>query len=292
MEDGQHTSAEGKIGRVLERARQERGLSLEEAERATKIRKRYLAGLENDDYTVLPDAVYAQGFLKTYANFLGLDGEELSRELKTLRRPRRERGITYVAPRKSEFERPIIRPGGVPGADKRKVSGSTVAAVVVAILVIAALVGALYFVGLNARTSAIDDARYASHKAPQGDPGGDPGGEPGREPRGGQNGEAASRGGTASEQEAGREEVPSEALTVGVEVEGAPAWIRVRSDSETVYEQVAEPGFSRTFQAQRVVGIRAGDAGAVSVEINGQEIGPLGAPGQVLDRSFTLKTAS
>ena len=61
MDDGQQTfgPAEGKVGRVLERARKDKGLSLEEAERATKIRKRYLIGLERDDYTVLPDAVYA-----------------------------------------------------------------------------------------------------------------------------------------------------------------------------------------------------------------------------------------
>jgi hypothetical protein len=40
-----------------------------------------------------------------------------------------------------------------------------------------------------------------------------------------------------------------------------------------------------------VVGIEAGNAGAVSVEVNGQDVGPLGDPGQILDRSFTLKSA-
>ncbi len=268
MDDGQQTPgpAEGKIGRVLERARKDRGLSLEDAERATKIRKRYLVGLEQDDYTVLPDAVYARGFLKTYANFLGLDGTGLSQELHTRRKPRRERGLSYAAP-KSEFEGPIISPGGVPGSEKRRVSKSAVFTVVVAALVIAALVGALYFVGLNVRSSASDDAPDAARMAAQ---------EP---------------DGPAPEQ-VPSEEVSSGALTVGVEVEGVPAWIRVRSDSETVFEEVARPGFSRTFEARRVVGIRAGDAGAVSVEVNGQDVGTLGDPGQVLDRSFTLKSAS
>ena len=81
MEDGPHThnlapdgsnggaNGEAKIGPILEQKRKERGLSLEEVEQATKIRKRYLAGLEREDYAVLPDAVYAQGFLKTYANY-------------------------------------------------------------------------------------------------------------------------------------------------------------------------------------------------------------------------------
>ncbi|HKH11950.1 MAG TPA: helix-turn-helix domain-containing protein [Rubrobacter sp.] len=267
MDDGRQTlgPAEEKIGRVLERARKDRGLTLEEAERATKIRKRYLEGLEQDDYTVLPDAVYARGFLKTYANFLGLDGVALSQELRTRRKPRRERGVSYAAP-SSEFERPIISPGGVPGSEKRKVSSSTIITVAVAALVIAALVGALYFVGLGVRSSGAGEAERIA--APV---------EPGNSGRG-------------AEEAKGEE--PSGALTVGVEVKGVPAWIRVRSDSETVFEEVAQPGFSRTFEARRAVGIRAGDAGAVSVEVNGQDVGTLGDPGQVLEKSYTLKSAS
>ena len=269
MDDGRQTlgPAEDKIGRVLERARKDRGLSLEEAERATKIRKRYLDGLERDDYTVLPAAVYARGFLKTYANFLGLDGDGLSEELRTRKKPRRERRLSYAAP-SSDFERPIINPGGVPGADKRKVANSTIVTVAIAALVIAALVGALYFVGLGVRSSGADGAPNAERIAAP------------VEPQPGDSGRADPGDG------------PSGTLTVGIEVEGSAAWIRVRSDSETVFEEVAEPGFSRTFEASREVGIRAGDAGAVSVEVNGQDVGPLGAPGQVLDRSFTLKPAS
>jgi cytoskeleton protein RodZ len=273
MVEGQHTPgpAEGKIGLVLERARKDRGLSLEEAERATKIRKRYLIGLENDDYSVLPDAVYARGFLKTYANFLGLDGDGLSEELRTRKKPRRERRLSYVAPT-SDFDRPIISPGGVPGAEKRQVSKSTVVTFVIAALVIAALIGALYFVGLNVRPSAAEDAPRAERMAAPMEPAAGDGGE--------------GRGGSDTG------DGPSGALTVGVEVEGGPAWIRVRADSETVFEEVAPPGFSRTFEASRVVGIRAGDAGAVRVEVNGQEVGPLGEPGEVLERDYTLKSAS
>ena len=273
MVEGQHTPGptEGKIGPILERARKDRGLSLEEAERATKIRKRYLVGLEQDDYTVLPDAVYARGFLKTYANFLGLDGDGLSQELRTRKKPRRERRLTYAAP-SSDLERPIITPGGVPGAEKHQVSRSTVVTFVIAALVIAALVGALYFVGLNVRPSASEDDPRADRLAAPIEPAA---GKAGEGPGGPEPGDA-----------------PSGALRVGVEVEGGPAWIRIRSDSETVFEEVAPPGFSRTFEASRVVGIRAGDAGAVHVEVNGQEVGPLGEPGQVLDRSYTLKSAS
>lgn len=269
--------AEEKVGRVLERARKERGLSLEEAEKATKIRRRYLEGLEQDDYTMLPDAVYARGFLKTYANFLGLDGAALSQELRTRRKPRRERGLSYAAPRRSEFERPIISPGGVPGADKRKVPTATIVTVAVAALVIAALVGALYFVGVRASATG-ETERIAAHAEPQ--------------PEGAGEGNKAPEDGPSDGATDGATDGKTGALTVGIEVGESPAWIRVRSDSETVFEEVAPPGFSRTFEARRVVGIRAGDAGAVSVEVNGQDVGALGEPGQVLERAYTLKSAS
>lgn len=82
MSGGDSGAREGlEIGRALESARKERGLSLKEAEEATKIRAAYLAELELENFDVLP-AVYVQGSLRTYANFLHLDGEAMVRELK------------------------------------------------------------------------------------------------------------------------------------------------------------------------------------------------------------------
>ena len=103
MEDWQHTHnpaqgdesrGEAEIGRILEQKRKERGLSLEEVEQATKIRKRYLKGLEREDFAILPDAVYAMGFLKTYANYLGLDGEASRSSSRAAER----RGVSVASP--------------------------------------------------------------------------------------------------------------------------------------------------------------------------------------------------
>ncbi len=155
MEDWQHTHdpapsagsrGEAEIGRLLEHKRKERGLTLEEVEQATKIRKRYLTGLERDDYAILPDAVYARGFLKTYANYLGLDGEALSRQLKSSTKTRRERGINYNLGPQSDFEKPLITPGGLRGVKKRKVYTSAKMTQLVAVLALAAVIGALYIV--------------------------------------------------------------------------------------------------------------------------------------------------
>ena len=80
---------EPEIGRILKQAREERGISLHQAEQATKIRARYLQELERENFDVLPP-VYVQGSLRTYADFLGLDSGALVRELKHRQAPRDE----------------------------------------------------------------------------------------------------------------------------------------------------------------------------------------------------------
>jgi cytoskeletal protein RodZ len=62
------------IGGSLRTARQHRQLQLSEVERATNIRVKYLEALEEERFDVLPGTAYAKGFLRTYADFLGLDG--------------------------------------------------------------------------------------------------------------------------------------------------------------------------------------------------------------------------
>jgi hypothetical protein len=68
--------------------------------------------------------------------------------------------------------------------------------------------------------------------------------------------------------------------------------LSVLADGTLAYEQIAQPGFSQTFEAQREISIRTGNAGAVGVEVNGQDLGKLGESGEVLTREFTLKSAS
>ena len=63
------------IGTSLRSARERQGLELSKVERETRIRTRYLQALEDEQFEVLPGSAYAKGFLRTYAEFLGLDGE-------------------------------------------------------------------------------------------------------------------------------------------------------------------------------------------------------------------------
>jgi cytoskeletal protein RodZ len=63
------------IGYSLKAARERQGIGLPEAELATKIRAKYIRALEEEDFDALPADTYARGFLRTYADYLGLDGE-------------------------------------------------------------------------------------------------------------------------------------------------------------------------------------------------------------------------
>jgi cytoskeletal protein RodZ len=62
------------IGASLREARTRRGLSREDVQKAIRIRDRYLAALEDENWDLLPGEAYTKGFLRTYAEFLGLDG--------------------------------------------------------------------------------------------------------------------------------------------------------------------------------------------------------------------------
>lgn len=63
------------IGSSLREARLRRGLDHVQVDADTHIRPRYLRALEDDRFDLLPGAAYARGFLRTYADYLGLDPE-------------------------------------------------------------------------------------------------------------------------------------------------------------------------------------------------------------------------
>lgn len=69
-----------RLGQRLRAARQAKGLSLAEAAEGTRIKSQVLEDLENEDFSRMPAVVYAKGFLKIYAEFLGLEPGPLIEE--------------------------------------------------------------------------------------------------------------------------------------------------------------------------------------------------------------------
>jgi cytoskeleton protein RodZ len=86
-----------RIGHLLERARLDRSVSLEEAEQATRIRRDYLEKLESDDHSTMPEPIYVRGFVKAYANYLGLDEDRFAAQIRFWqeRRRRARRGLLW-----------------------------------------------------------------------------------------------------------------------------------------------------------------------------------------------------
>lgn len=78
LESGAIPAKKETIGEALKRAREEKGFKLAEAAGALCIRVQYLEALEENDFGSLPGAAYAAGFIRTYANFLGLDGGKMA----------------------------------------------------------------------------------------------------------------------------------------------------------------------------------------------------------------------
>lgn len=81
----------------------------------------------------------------------------------------------------------------------------------------------------------------------------------------------------------------AEVVRLVVGVTGAPSWLRVQEDRQIVLGQVSEPGFSREFVADQAIILQVGNAGAVQVEVDGRNLGPLGADGEVATRTYTTQ---
>jgi cytoskeletal protein RodZ len=66
-----------KAGEKLQQARLEKGLTLEDVAKSTKIKTEFLAFIEEGEYAKLPSVSYAHGFVRNYAKFLGLPEKEI-----------------------------------------------------------------------------------------------------------------------------------------------------------------------------------------------------------------------
>src|SRR3989440_12712501 len=69
------------IGETLAAKRGERGLSIDQVSASTRIRREHLQALEAEDFAHFSAPVYAKGYLRTYASYLGLDADDLIRRM-------------------------------------------------------------------------------------------------------------------------------------------------------------------------------------------------------------------
>lgn len=123
------------LGALLVSAREGRGLTLEDAERDTRISRRYLRALETGQFEVIPAPVYARGFLRSYSQYLGLNPQEMLSlfpreddypETRDNQKPSRENPIPAQSASRPTWRRPDPEPmprrpdGRPPQRDERR----------------------------------------------------------------------------------------------------------------------------------------------------------------------------
>ena len=84
------------VGVMLREARVAKGISVQDVERATKIREKFILAIEEDDFSRLPSPSYAKGFVRNYAEFLGVPKE---RAMAFFRRQAKESSRTSLLPK-------------------------------------------------------------------------------------------------------------------------------------------------------------------------------------------------
>src|SRR4030095_3676733 len=98
------------LGGLLKRARERRGLTLQEIAKETKIPQRHLEALEQDNLTILPTGFYQRAEIRTYARAVGLDQTAVLAKLDAVLKPVEVQGTQRetARPQKRAFPRPYI----------------------------------------------------------------------------------------------------------------------------------------------------------------------------------------
>jgi cytoskeleton protein RodZ len=237
------------IGETLRAARRQQGRTLAEAAAETRVRETYLAALEEEEFLRVGGDVYAKGFLRSYARYLGLDPEPL---LETYRRE-------YEHPDESlhlsQATAPVAPPERRPGL-------ALVAAGAVILLIGLAVIGLRAGGNAAAPTEAPPPPPQPAAETPAPDP--DP-------------------GPPVTEDEPDTELPALEGVEVELTVTGSLSWVRVVVDGDVVLEGERANGFVEAFSGEEEVLVRVGDAASVQLVVNGEDQGGLGEPQQVVE---------
>jgi cytoskeletal protein RodZ len=263
----------GQLGELLKETRQSKEVSLEKVEEELRIRKKYLQALEEEDFSIMPPEVYVKGFLRNYAIYLGLDLQEVKALYK---------GKSVEKGRKPEF---IGKAGQIAGEGTgprsfpmdMSLTQSRLLAfpfLVISLAILAFLLLGLWafrqYFPLPAETGAETKETVTT-----------------REPR-----PTFTPTSVVTQATPTLVGTPTPKAYTGVDVELVMlerAWLQVHVDGEKVFEGVFDEGTKITWSGEESVAVRCNNAGGVEVILNGQNLGPLGKRGQVVDQEWTTE---
>lgn len=119
------------VGETLRQARLAQGVGLAEIEQATKIRARFLRAIEDEQWDVLPGRAYVRAFVRTYAEFVGVDADPLVEQLGRALEPNRQDELP---------PEPVVQHGTVAGGLLGRLSPRLLAAIGGGVLVVFLLI--------------------------------------------------------------------------------------------------------------------------------------------------------
>lgn len=243
----------GELGRKLKEAREGMGLSLRDVEEATKIRKKYLQALENENFEEIPGRTYAKGFVKNYSNFLQLDTKDLLDEFDSL-------VVNFFKDKELS-----------PASDTARSSSSVREGKLFRYgLILAAIL--LLFIGNGIYKSLSDNP--VPNTPPETNNTGNQ-----QEPPVSNTPEEPNQPEVQPENEP---PVQVEGVNLVIEIVKDQCWLSVISDGSQVFSGTLNEGDKREFEGENEIVVTLGNAGAAKVTYNGEVLEPLGGEGEVV----------
>ncbi len=268
------------FGENLRREREALGVSLEDISSTTKISVRLLRAIEDEDFERLPGGVFNVNFVRQYARHLGLDEEEIISEYRRLTAP----PVELDAPQKVVPTEWVGASGSDYEWDRQRQSQIWKFAGFVLLTV--GLVGALYLWWSGRKTAMEQAVTVTEAPAPAPPSATPPSPAAPAEPSPPAPSQPAPSPGTASAPPAAPTAPAEGPIRVDIQATDT-VWVAASTDGMPRFQTTLEPQQTRTITAQSSVRLRLGDAGAVTLLLNGVPQPAPGPKGQVRTIVFT-----
>ena len=277
------------IGRLLRETRENLGLTYEEVERATRIRARYLEAMERGDMSSLPSPVQSRGFLRNYADYLGLDANKV-----VLEYSEKLRGTSSVSQEAAVSTSQEQSQSTIQVSPPRWITTDLLVAMGIILAVLVVLVWG------GSRLAATLQEQAAQPTEPEGGINLISTSSPTPEPTATTPPDVGGLGldeqtplpqteGTLPPELTGGEG-PEGAISLRLLVERR-SYIEIFVDGEQSFRGRAAPGDILEYQAEQLIRVVTGNGGGVRVVYNGQDQGRLGEIGEVVTRLWDLEGA-
>ncbi|MER7759001.1 RodZ domain-containing protein [Streptomyces sp. NPDC097619] len=262
-DDRPSTDDRPSIGRALKQARIRAGLTVDEVSGSTRVRIPIVHAIEEDDFTRCGGDVYARGHIRTLARAVGLDPEPLVE-----RYDADHGGRPAPTPAAPLFEAERIRP--------ERQRPNWTAAMVAAIVAVIGFVGFTMFGGSDdAEKRPVADGSVAPQPAPKQTAAVKPA-------------QPTPARLTPEPSDSAIAAAPKDMVTVVLSAVDGQSWISAKDhNGRLLFDGMLERGDSKTFTDKESVDLVLGDAGAVTLFVNGKEIKDEFQPGQVERLTYT-----